>query len=211
MTTIAYRLDGLTTYAIEGSIFVAGASVQWLRDGLKIITSPSQTEELASTSDLKEKIYFVPAFTGLGAPHWDSQCRGAIFGLTRNTGAPEICRAALESVGYQTKDLLNAMTADKAIFGDAIMRIDGGMSASNWSMQFLSDITGVTVDRPELLETTALGAAWLAGMHLDFYPNKDQFSNNWSYDIRFSPKLSEEKRQELYQGWKIAVHRTLTR
>ncbi len=209
LTTIAYRLDGLTTYAIEGSIFVAGASVQWLRDGLKIITSPSQTEELASTSDLKEKIYFVPAFTGLGAPHWDSQCRGAIFGLTRNTGAPEICRAALESVGYQTKDLLNAMTADKAIFGDAIMRIDGGMSASNWTMQFISDIIGAPVDRPKILETTALGVAWLAGMRIGFYPSQREFSDNWAKEKRFEANIGSEERAMLYGGWKSCVQKTL--
>ncbi|MGB8624432.1 MAG: glycerol kinase GlpK, partial [Paracoccaceae bacterium] len=163
--TIAYQLDGKTTYALEGSIFIAGAVVQWLRDGLQIIREAAETQPLAEKADPSQSVILVPAFTGLGAPYWDAECRGAIFGLTRNSGPAEFARAALESVGYQTRDLLEAMTADWAgQEGGGVLRVDGGMSASDWAMQFLSDIIGAAVDRPEVRETTALGAAWLAGM-----------------------------------------------
>ena len=210
LSTIGYRLNGKITYALEGSIFIAGAAVQWLRDGIKIISSASETENMAKKSDFNQKVYFVPAFTGLGAPYWDAESRGAIFGLTRNSGPLEICRATLESVGYQSRDLLEAMLSDSPNVKNTVLRVDGGMSASNWSMQFLSDITGAMVDRPKMLETTSLGVAWLAGMHLDFYPSKDEFRQNWSQDVRFSPQLSYKKREELYLGWKIAVNKTLT-
>ncbi|MFT5616458.1 MAG: glycerol kinase, partial [Granulosicoccus sp.] len=166
LTTIAYQLDGKPTYALEGSIFVAGAVVQWLRDGLKIIREAHETQPLAETADPSQSVVLVPAFTGLGAPYWNAECRGAVFGLTRNSGPAELARAALESVGFQTRDLLEAMRDDWAGLGEeSVLRVDGGMSASNWAMQFLSDIIAAPVDRPDVLETTALGAAWLAGMH----------------------------------------------
>ena len=211
LTTIAYRLKGNITYALEGSIFVAGASVQWLRDGLKVIREASETENLARISDLNQKLYFVPAFTGLGAPHWDSDCRGSIFGLTRNSTVPEICRAALESVGYQTKDLINAMLIDKANFNQSVMRVDGGMSASNWTMQFIADIIGAPVDRPKVLETTAMGVAWLAGMKVDFYSSQNEFASNWVKEKRFEVKMSTTERELLYEGWKESVQRTLVK
>ena len=211
LSTIAYQLNGKITYALEGSIFVAGAAVQWLRDGLKIISSASETESFAIESDFNQKLYFVPAFTGLGAPYWDADARGAIYGLTRNTGPAEICRAVLESVGFQSKDLLDAMVSDATHIETSILRVDGGMSASDWSMQFLADIINASVDRPRMLETTALGAAWLSGMHSGFYPDQIEFSKNWSKDVRFDPKMDESIRDNLSEGWKVAVKRTLLR
>ncbi len=215
LSTIAYQLKGETTYALEGSIFVAGAVVQWLRDGLKIIKNAKETGILALSADKEQQLYIVPAFTGLGAPYWDTLCRGAIFGLTRNSGPAEFSKAALESVGYQTKDLLDAMYADWS-YDDKenkkpILRVDGGMSASDWTIQFLADILGTMVDRPEILETTALGVAWLAGMHVGFYPEKDEFAKNWILEKRFIPNMFQEKRNKLYAGWKDAVERTLTK
>ncbi len=169
--TIAYQLDGKPTYALEGSIFIAGAVVQWLRDGLKIIGSAAETQALAEAADPEHHLYLVPAFTGLGAPWWDAECRGAIFGLTRASGPAEFARAALECVGFQTRDLWEAMRADWQGGSEAaVLRVDGGMSASDWSMQFLADILGAPVDRPKVQETTALGAAWLAGMRAGLYP-----------------------------------------
>ena len=213
--TIAYQLDGKPTYALEGSIFVAGAVVQWLRDGLGIIGQASDTQPLADKADPQQRLYLVPAFTGLGAPHWDPDARGAIFGLTRGSGPAEFARAALESVGYQTRDLLEAMKADYATvggdLGDTVLRVDGGMSASDWSMQFLSDILGAPVDRPKVLETTALGAAWLAGMRADVYPDQAGFAETWALDERFEAKMDEATRAEKYAGWQDAVARTLTR
>ena len=208
-STIAYRLNGEITYALEGSIFVAGAAVQWLRDELKLISNASDSEELAKNSDPNQKLYFVPAFTGLGAPYWNSEVRGAIFGLSRNSGAAEICRATLESVGFQTRDLLEAMMADLPNTENTVLRVDGGMSASNWTMQFISDITGAPVDRPKMLETTALGVAWLAGMHVGFYPQKDEFSNSWSSGLRFEPEEGKGDKDEIYNGWKEAIRKTL--
>ena len=218
LTTIAYRFNGQTTYALEGSIFIAGAVVQWLRDGLKIIKNAKEAQELALKADPNEQLYFVPAFTGLAAPYWDTQCRGAIYGLTRNTGPEDFAKAALESVAYQTKDLLEAMYSDWNNFGECIdcaknsvLRIDGGMSASNYTVQFLSDMLGTSVDRPEILETTALGVAWLAGMKAGFYPLKEEFSKAWKLEKEFKPMISEEKRYDLYAGWKDAVQRTLSK
>lgn len=208
--TIAYQLDGQTTYALEGSIFVAGAAVQWLRDGIGIIEDAKQSQSLAEEADPTQKVYLVPAFTGLGAPYWDSESRGAIFGLTRNSGPREFARAALESVGYQTRDLLEAMRADWSAESENILRVDGGMSANNWAMQFLSDMLGAPVDRPTILETTALGVAWLAGMHVGFYPNQDEFAKNWQLENRFSPSMAEDVRAQNYSGWKDAVSRVLT-
>ncbi|WP_458699745.1 glycerol kinase GlpK [Sulfurospirillum sp. 1307] len=187
LTTVAYRLDGKITYALEGSIFIAGAVVQWLRDGLKIISEAKESGELAKRADENQQLYIVPAFTGLGAPYWDADCRGAIFGLTRNSGPCEFSKAALQSVGYQTRDLIEAMQADiesskEAHIKASVLRVDGGMSASDWTIQFLSDILGLEVDRPKVLETTALGAAWLAGMNQGLYPKQEGFSKSWSLD-----------------------------
>ncbi len=210
LSTIAYRLDGKTTYALEGSIFVAGAVVQWLRDGLGIIKEAKESEELAKNAD--EQIYLVPAFTGLGSPYWDSECRGAMFGLTRNTSQKDLIKAALQSVGFQSKDLLVAMEKDCEEYGikHSVLRVDGGMSASDWTMQFLSDVLGVNIDRPKLLETTALGAAYLAGMKNGFYPSMEEFSKNWHLEKTFEPNMQKELKDELYEGWKDAVSRTLS-
>lgn len=210
LTTIAYRLDGKTTYALEGSIFVAGATVQWLRDGLEIVDKASDTQGLAEKADAESQVYMVPAFVGLGAPYWDPDARGAIFGLTRATGREEIARAALESVGYQTVDLIEAKNADfKGGDNDEmVMRVDGGMTASDWTMQFLADILGARVDRPMVLETTALGVAWLAGMRAGVWPSMEEFSERWHLDRRFEPSMSEEERRQRLDGWRDAVQRT---
>jgi len=210
LTTIAYQLDGVPTYALEGSIFIAGAVVQWLRDGLGIIGHAAETQPLAESADPSQQVYLVPAFTGLGAPYWDAECRGAIFGLTRNSGPAELARAALQSVGFQTRDLLDAMQRDWTA-GDTVLRVDGGMSGSDWTMQFLADIIGAKVDRPEVLETTALGAAWLAGMRAGIYPNMDAFSKQWRVERQFTPHMEADTRNALYSGWKDAVARTLSR
>ncbi len=209
--TIAYQFDGKPTYALEGSIFIAGAVVQWLRDGLKIIREAKETQALAETADQGQELYLVPAFTGLGAPYWDADARGAIYGLTRNSGPAEFARAALESVGFQTRDLLEAMKSDwQGAEKTGVLRVDGGMSASDWSMQFLSDIIGAPVDRPTVLETTALGAAWLAGMRAGVYPDQAGFAANWMLDQRFAPQMDEATRERRYAGWQDAVSRTLT-
>jgi glycerol kinase len=213
LTTIAYQFGGKPTYAIEGSIFIAGAVVQWLRDGMGLIGHASETQALAERADPGQEIYLVPAFTGFGAPHWDPDARGAIFGLTRNTGPAELARAALESVGFQTADLLEAMHADWAdgAGGASVLRVDGGMSASDWTLQFLADIIGAEVDRPAVLETTALGAAWLAGMQAGVYPDQAGFAARWALDRRFSPQMDHAVRARRIAGWKDAVGRTLTR
>lgn len=209
--TIAYQFDGKPTYALEGSIFIAGAVVQWLRDGLKMIREASETQPLAEAADQGQELYMVPAFTGLGAPYWDAEARGAIYGLTRNSGPAEFARAALESVGFQTRDLLEAMKSDWQEAEDkGVLRVDGGMSASDWSMQFLSDIIGAPVDRPKVLETTALGAAWLAGMRAGIYPDQAGFAAEWALDRRFEPQMDEATRSRRYAGWKDAVKRTLS-
>jgi glycerol kinase len=210
--TIAYRLDGRVTYALEGSIFIAGAVVQWLRDGLKIIRAAAETQAMAEAADPTQQLYMVPAFTGLGAPYWDPDCRGAIFGLTRNSGPAELARAALESVAYQTRDLVEAMRADwPEGAGDTVLRVDGGMTANDWVLQGLADILGAPVDRPRILETTALGAAWLAGMGAGLYPGPDEFARGWALDRRFEPAMDEALREAKYAGWRDAVSRTLTR
>ncbi len=210
LTTIAYRLDGRTTYALEGAIFVAGAAVQWLRDGLKVIRTAAETAELAARSDDGQQVYLVPAFVGLGAPHWDSDARGALFGLTRGTGPAELARAALESVGYQTRDLMDAMRRDWRGDAGTVLRVDGGMAASDWTMQFLADICDAPVDRPPVLETTALGAAWLAGMRAGIYPDAEAFAQSWRSERRFEPKMSEAVRARKLEGWQDAVRRTLS-
>src|SRR6056297_2905559 len=209
LTTIAYQLDGQPTYALEGSIFVAGAVVQWLRDGLKMIRHASETQPLAEKADPNQNVILVPAFTGLGAPYWRPECRGAIFGLTRNSRPEEFARAALESVGFQTRDLLQAMRDDWAGHGaDAVLRVDGGMSASDCAMQFLSDIIDAPVDRPEVLETTALGAAWLAGMKAGVYPDAAEFAKTWALERQFTPAMEADERARKYDAWKRAVTAT---
>jgi glycerol kinase len=205
LTTIAYQLDGKPTFALEGSIFIAGAVVQWLRDGLKIISDAKETQSLAEAADEAQEVVLVPAFTGLGAPYWNAECRGAAFGLTRGTTPAEMARAALESVGYQTRDLLEAMQADWGDADAATLRVDGGMSASDWAMQFLSDILDAPVDRPEVLETTALGAAWLAGQRAGIYPDQAGFAESWALENKFQPAMAEETRDRKYAAWKRAV------
>ncbi|WP_068087240.1 glycerol kinase GlpK [Polycladidibacter stylochi] len=212
LSTIAYRLNGQTTYALEGSIFVAGAAVQWLRDELKLIETAAQSEEMARKADPESNVYMVPAFVGLGAPYWDPEAQGAIFGLTRSTGPNEIARATLESVGYQTVDLMRSKACDSGyeLTGDSVLRVDGGMTASDWTMQFLSDILGASVDRPQVLETTALGAAWLAGMYAGVWPDMEEFSRRWRLQRRFEPQMSAKERTTKLEGWARAVARTRT-
>lgn len=214
LTTIAYQLDGKPTYALEGSIFIAGAVVQWLRDGLGLIRTAAETQPLAEKANADQAVYLVPAFTGLGAPHWDPEARGAIFGLTRDTGPAEFARAALESVAFQTRDLWEAMRDDwQAAAGAAdvsTLRVDGGMSASDFAMQALADILGAEVDRPKVIETTALGAGWLAGMRAGLYPGPAEFAASWALEHRFEPTMPEDRRERKYAGWRDAVRRVLT-
>lgn len=207
LTTIAYRLSGKTTYALEGSIFIAGAAVQWLRDQLKVIASAGETEALAMAADPDQEVYLVPAFTGLGAPYWDPRARGAIFGLTRSSGPAEFARAALEAVCYQTRDLLEAMAADGATELDSL-RVDGGMVANDWLMQRLADLLGVAVERPVVAETTALGAAYLAGLGSGFFGGLEGIAAAWRGAGRFEPRMSEAERDRRYAGWRDAVGRT---
>jgi glycerol kinase len=211
LTTVAYRLDGKSTYALEGAIFVAGASVQWLRDKLKLFENAENSDALAKSSDPSSEIYLVPAFVGLGAPWWDADARGAIYGLTRNTGPSDLTRAALESVAYQTQDLLSAMRKDWKGARDTVLRVDGGMVASDWTMQFLSDILDTAVDRPTILETTALGAAWLAGWKAGVWPDQKGFAKSWALDRQFNPRMDPATRKKKLAGWRDAVRRTLTR
>lgn len=211
LTTIAYQLDGKRTYALEGSIFIAGAAVQWLRDGLGLLEHAEQSGALAAQADPEQDVYLVPAFTGLGAPWWDPDARGALFGLTRGTGKKEIAKAALESVCYQTRDLLDAMRRDWSTAGaETVLRVDGGMVASDWTMQCLADTLAAQVDRPTVLETTALGAAWLAGSKAGVWPDAEGFGKTWALDRRFEASMLEETRDRKYKGWLDAVHRTLS-
>jgi glycerol kinase len=211
LTTIAYQLGGRRTYALEGSIFVAGAAVQWLRDGLGIIRAASESGPLAEAADPAQDVYLVPAFVGLGAPYWDPEARGAIFGLTRGTGPKELARAALESVCYQTADLVAAMQADwpQAREAATVLRVDGGMVASDWTMQRLADLLGAPVDRPEIKETTALGAAYLAGLAAGLYPDPERFADAWRLERRFAPAMEPPTRKRKLAGWSDAVGRLL--
>jgi glycerol kinase len=211
LTTIAYQLGGARAYALEGSIFVAGAAVQWLRDGLHVVQSAEETGALAAAADPTQEVILVPAFVGLGAPHWRPDARGALFGLTRATGARELAQAALESVCFQTVDLLDAMQADwrEQTSAPKILRVDGGMAASDWTMQRLADLTGGIVDRPRIKETTALGAAYLAGLHVGFFPEPDRFAEMWQLERRFSPEMDAAMRQRKLSGWTAAVRRLL--
>ncbi len=210
LSTIAYQLNGQPTYALEGSIFVAGAAVQWLRDGLGIIESTADSGTFAEQADPAQSVYMVPAFVGLGAPYWDAECRGAIYGLTRATGPQDLAFAALESVCHQTNDLLEAMHADWGAAHDTVLRVDGGMVASDWTMQRLADLLDAAVDRPKVLETTALGAAYLAGLQVGFYPDMDAFAATWALDRRFSPNMKKDERAQRHAGWRDAVRRTLS-
>jgi glycerol kinase len=215
LTTIAYQWDGRRAYALEGSIFSAGATVQWLRDGLGIISHASEAGALAAEADPEQEVFLVPAFAGLGAPHWRADARGAVLGLTRGATRKEIARAALESVGFQTDDLIAAMTEDFIASGaarpQAVVRVDGGMAASDWTLQFLADILGAPVDRPTYKETTALGAAFLAGWRAGIYPAPDEFARYWGLDRRFEPAMSDETRQARRAGWRAAVAGALHR
>ncbi len=208
LTTVAYRINGEVTYALEGSIFVAGAAVQWLRDGLKLIGSAAETQPLAESVASSNGVYMVPAFTGLGAPYWDPDARGAIFGITRDTGIAHIARAALESVCYQTRDLLEAMRGDGADF--ATLRVDGGMVANNWVVQRLADMLDCRCERPQVSETTALGAAYLAGLQLGVYASLDEIAGLWQCEAGFDPAMNELDRARRYTGWKNAVARVRT-
>jgi len=208
LTTVAYRLNSEVTYALEGSIFVAGAAVQWLRDGLKFISHASETADMAKKVGYHNAVYLVPAFTGLGAPYWDPNARGALFGLTRDTGIEEIVTAGLQSVCYQTRDLLVAMQKDGADI--KTLRVDGGMVVNDWVVQFLSDLLDVAVDRPEIVETTALGAAYMAGLQAGIYESTEEIARMWHLEKRFSPDMCEKDAQKLYDGWLDAVSRVKT-
>jgi len=208
LTTVAYRLNSKVTYALEGSIFVAGAAVQWLRDGLKFISHASETADMAKKVGYHNAVYLVPAFTGLGAPYWDPNARGALFGLTRDTGIEEIVTAGLQAVCYQTRDLLVAMQKDGADINT--LRVDGGMVVNDWVVQFLADLLDVSVDRPEIIETTALGAAYMAGLQAGIYASTEEISEMWHLEKRFSPDICQDDAQKLYNGWLDAVSRVKT-
>ena len=210
LTTVAYQLDGKRTYALEGAIFIAGAAVQWLRDGLKLVKTASESGALAKGADPNQQVYLVPAFVGLGAPYWNAEARGALFGLTRATTSKELAQAALEAVCYQTRDLLEAMQKDWGSAGKTILRVDGGMAASDWTMQRLADILDAPVDRPQVLETTALGAAYLAGLQAGLLPKPSVFAKSWKRNRRFAPKLKASLREAKYAGWKDAVRKLLS-
>ena len=210
LTTIAYQLAGRRTYALEGAIFIAGAAVQWLRDGLGFIAQASEVNALAQKADPAEQVYLVPAFVGLGAPYWDADARGALFGLTRNSGPAEIAQAALEAVGYQTRDLLEAMRADWPAAAETVLRVDGGMTASDVTMQFLADILGAAVDRPVVMETTALGVAYLAGLQAGLCPDPAGFASTWRLERRFQPAMDAGTRAHKWAGWQDAVRRVRT-
>ncbi|MET0538135.1 MAG: glycerol kinase GlpK [Xanthobacteraceae bacterium] len=211
LTTIAYQIGGKRTYALEGAIFVAGAAVQWLRDALKLIRAAPEVNALAAKADAAEQIYVVPAFVGLGAPWWDAHARGAIHGLTLKSGPAELARATLEAVGYQTRDLVEAMRADwPAARDETILRVDGGMAASDIAMQFVADILAAPVDRPAIMETTALGAAYLAGFTAGLCPDPAGFGRMWKCERRFVPQLDETSRARKWRGWRTAVERTLS-
>ncbi len=209
LTTVAYQLNGKRTYALEGAIFMAGATVQWLRDGVKLVKKASETGTMAKSADATQQVYLVPAFVGLGAPYWNAEVRGALFGLTRGTTHREIAKAALEAVCYQTRDLLEAMKKDWGSAGETVLRVDGGMTASDWTMQCLADILNAPVDRPKILETTAIGAAYLAGLQAGMLPPPEKFGSSWKREKRFSPKMKAVTREAKYSGWKDAVRKLL--
>ena len=207
LTTIGYRINGKTTYALEGSIFMAGATIQWIRDGLQLISNAKETQSLAEETGADNSVYMVPAFTGLGAPYWDPEARGAIFGLARDTGIKEIVTAGLQSVCYQTRDLLQAMAQDGV--SPSSLRVDGGMVVNDWLMQFLADTLGITIERPRVTETTALGVAYLAGIQAGAFDNLEQVASLWHNEAKFEPSMPEEARERLYTGWLEAVGKVL--
>ena len=205
LTTIAWQCQGAREYALEGSIFSAGTGVQWLRDGLGLVGHAAETGELAAAADPAQDVYLVPAFTGLGAPHWDSHARACLSGISRGTTRRELARAVLEGVAYQTRDLLDAMLDDFGRGGETVLRVDGGMTASDWTMQFLADMLGVGVERPGCLETTALGAGYLAGLDAGLYPDPGGFQQLWAMDRHFTPQMDAAERARKYAGWQAAV------
>ena len=207
LTTIAYGLDGEVHYALEGSIFVSGSAIQWLRDGLRMINSAPESENYANRIESTDGVYVVPAFVGLGTPYWDSSARGAVFGITRGTEKEHFIRATLESICYQTRDVVEAMVQDSGINVDSI-RVDGGAVKNNFLMQFQADIQNITVERPEINETTALGAAYLAGLAVGFWDSKEEIANRWKLEKAFEPQMDEDEREKLYKGWKKAVEAT---
>jgi len=207
LTTLAYGIDGKVNYALEGSIFVAGSAIQWLRDGMRMIQSAPQSEEYATNVTDADGVYVVPAFVGLGTPYWDSEARGAVFGLTRGTQKEHFIRATLESLAYQTRDVLDAMEKDSKIEVKTL-RVDGGAVKNDFLMQFQSDILDVPVERPEINETTALGAAYLAGLAVGYWKSKDEIRDRWNLEKQFDPKMDETKRDDLYKGWQTAVKAT---
>jgi glycerol kinase len=210
LTTVAYQLNGQPTYALEGSIFIAGAAVQWLRDGIGTIKDAAETGPMAADADPGQDVILVPAFAGLGAPYWEPEVRGAIFGLSRGTGPNELSKAALEAVCYQTKDLVQAMHKDWGTAADIAVRVDGGMVVSDWTMQFLADILDAPIDRPVIPETTALGAAWLAGMKSGIWPDQQGFAKEWRLDRRFIPNMKDELRKQKYHAWQAAVQAAIS-
>ncbi|MEZ5816316.1 MAG: glycerol kinase GlpK [Hyphomicrobiaceae bacterium] len=205
LTTVAWQLDGRRTYALEGAIFVAGAAVQWLRDGLRLIGTAEETGDLADKADRSQDVILVPAFVGLGAPYWVPEARGALLGLTRATGARELARATLQAVAYQTRDLMEAMRRDWPEVADTVIRVDGGMVANNWMLQFLADMLAAPVDRPTMLETTALGVAWLAGHQAGVWPDQAGFAKLLQVERRFEPAMSRPERERRYKSWQRAV------
>ncbi|MBD3108153.1 glycerol kinase GlpK [Bacillus sp. AGMB 02131] len=209
LTTIAWGLNGKVEYALEGSIFVAGSAIQWLRDGLRMIKDAKDSAEYASRVTSTEGVYVVPAFVGLGTPYWDSEVRGAVFGLTRGTKKEHFIRATLEALAYQTRDVLNAMEADSGIFLKKL-RVDGGVVKNDFLMQFQSDMLGVPVERPVINETTVLGAAYLAGMAVGLWEGQDNITKKWQVDQEFTPQMPETEREQLYAGWKTAVQAAMT-
>lgn len=209
LTTIGYRVNGKTSYALEGSIFMAGATIQWIRDGLQLISNAKETQSLAEQTGADNSVYMVPAFTGLGAPYWDPEARGAIFGLSRDTGIKEIVTAGLQSVCYQTRDLLQAMSQDGA--RPTCLRVDGGMVVNDWLVQFLADTLGVSIERPQVTETTALGVAYLAGLQAGAFESLEQVADLWHNEAKFEPEMKEEDRERLYSGWLEAVGKVLDR
>lgn len=207
LTTIAWGVDGKVEYALEGSVFVSGSAIQWLRDGLGLLESAPESENLAKNVASTDGVYVVPAFVGLGTPYWDSEARGAVFGLTRGTTKEHLVRATLESIAYQSKDVVDIMAADSGI-GVKSLRVDGGAVKNNFLMQFQSDLLNVQVDRPMINETTALGAAYLAGLAIGYWKDKEEIAKQWQIERSFTPDFADEKRQELYNGWKKAVEAT---
>lgn len=205
LTTLAWGVDGKVEYALEGSIFVAGSAIQWLRDGLRMLKNAADSQSYASKVESTDGVYVVPAFVGLGTPYWDSDVRGAVFGLTRGTSKEHFVRATLESLAYQTRDVLSAMEADSGIELKAL-RVDGGAVKNDFLMSFQSDILNVPVERPKVNETTALGAAYLAGLAVGYWESRDDIAKQWAVDRAFEPKMNSDKREELYSGWKKAVH-----